>query len=181
MSFKIEMHFDGGLETYSRGIDKTLDGLKDFSSLFDIFIKYFEGKDTGLSGFNDTKSPIIEIFESEGALIGGDWSLTTEYEKFKEENWEKLREYSFAYLGNNTKQILSGRTLYSLVQSESADAIRQVSSNSMVYGTSVDYADYNQTKRKILDFYPEMEHNLDKLIAYWLRKIAPELQEEVTE
>ena len=115
-------------------------------------------------------------------MIGGNWDYTSsEYEQWKEEHWEEKREYSFAYLGKNTKQILSGRTLYSLLQSDSADAIRQTTTNSMVYGTSVEYSDRNQTVHKILDFFPEMEHNLDRITAYWLRNIAPELEMDVNE
>ena len=57
---QLSMTFDGGAETYKRGIDKELTALSNFQSLFDLFIKYFEGKDTGLSGLSDTKSPIMK-------------------------------------------------------------------------------------------------------------------------
>ena len=174
---KLEMQFDGGLEAYQKAFDPLIEGLQNFESLFNIFIEYFEGRDTGLSGFDNIKSPIIEIFESEGGLINGDWGYhSTEYEEWKDKHWEEEREYSFAYVSNESKQILSGRTLYSLLHSDSDDAVREVSNNSMIYGTDVPYAYYNQTTRKILDFFPEMEKNMDHLIAFWVKKIAPGLE-----
>ena len=170
MALQLSMAFDGGAETFTRVLDKGSEAIKDLSPFFRNVIAYFEGK-------GNTKSSIQTIYEEEGHPIGGEWSLTSaKYAAWKEKHWSEERVYD---VGNdrNALQILTGATLYSLQESNAPKAVRTINPMSMVYGTSVPYAEYNQEKRKILDFFPQMETDISRIFRLYLHDIAPELDE----
>jgi hypothetical protein len=168
----LSLKFDGGGEEYVRGIDKTLKQLSNWSSLWDRIIELFEGN-------GDLRSPIIQIFESEGAAIGGTWGATsTAYNIWKGRNWQDAREVDVPINGNSA-QILSGNQLRALLDSGHQDAVREIQPLSMAYGVNNDYSDKNQDRFKILDVYPEMEKSIDRTLTRWLQTGAPEL--EITE
>ena len=64
------------------------------------------------------------------------------------------------------------------MNSNNPNAIRKATKTAMVYGTSLDYAAENQSRFHILDFYPEMERGVDRVLVRFLQKIkALEVEE----
>lgn len=163
-SFALEMAFDGGFENYGKALESEADLLKNAKDLFSDIIDYFEGKADGL------KSPIEQIFESDGQLIGGKWeSISPKYKKQKEKVWQSVREFSVPFGLHN--QIYTGNQYDSLVNSKNRDAVRAANNTAMVYGTAADYAEDNQSRFHILDFFPNMEKGIDRVLVRYMQKI----------
>ena len=161
MPVKISFEWDGGAEKWARAIDKGSEFLKDFSEFFQSLIDYFE---KGAALGEDFGSPIQAIWDSEGNLIGGEWGVSTLYADWKEANWSKYRIYSVDAKAA-APQVLTGATLYSLLNSNSDMAVRKISPNELIYGTRVPWAATNQTTRKILDLFPEMITVMNRILT----------------
>ena len=91
MPVLIAMKFDGGLKRYAAGIKSELDGLKNFSKLWKMVIEYFEGR-SDVTGFVNI-SPFVDIWNSEGHIIGGNWTNTAKYETWKAKNYKRFRKF----------------------------------------------------------------------------------------
>lgn len=168
MPIKFDIQIDGGLQKFDRIIKNELDGVKNFKWLFEMIIDYLEGKQTYLK----VNSPINRIYESNGSLIGGDWSLRDMmYAEWKSKHWQEARQHEVGF-SNNQLQVLTGATLHSLLFGDDENAVRIINENSMEYGTKVDYARGNQERHHILDFFPDMINEFNNIIALYINGLG---------
>lgn len=177
MPVLIAMKFDGGLKRYAAGIKSELDGLKNFSKLWKMVIEYFEGR-SDVTGFVNI-SPFVDIWNSEGHIIGGNWTNTAKYETWKAKNYKRFRKFPMPRGfkgGSNAKQVLSGQTLSGLVNSHTPGAIRSASTNNLIYGIDNAYSKKWQDKRHLLDFFGKMNKNLNRVIANFVMRNAKDLE-----
>ena len=164
----ISLAFDGGEKKYSRDLDDLGRDIKNYRTLFQAFINWFETGDTQLPALPPEESPMLKIWKSQGELIGGKWSNKSEaYTKWKNKNWQKSRLFPVPISRNNL-QVLSGRTLSGLLNSQTEGAVRKVGSTTLEYGIENDYSKKWQEERKILDFYPGMARSMDRILASWI-------------
>ena len=88
MPLQLTMSFDGGAKEYTRILDKGAEKIENLSGFFKEVVQYLEGKN------EQFKSPILTIYEEEGAPIGGNWEVSPAYAVWKSEWWQKERLYS---------------------------------------------------------------------------------------
>lgn len=160
MPVLIAMKFNGGMNNFSVALKKELDHLKSFKVLWQRVVEYFEKEG----------SPIIEIFRTEGKVIGGNWDNTPEYDKWKSECWQKMRTEDVPIPGMS-KQVLTGSELKALLDSEKDGAVRVSNDREMIYGLENEYTKKWQDERKILDFFPAMNEGLRRLLVMFVKDV----------
>lgn len=173
--------FDGAEKVYQRGIEKELNALKSFRTLFQAIMDYMEGGGGGLTTMSrkykeKPPSPILEIWKSKGQKIGGNWQNSAFYELWKAQNWQEYLTFDVPL--SKTEQVLTGQTLSALLNKDTTGAIRESDDRFMVYGVENEYTKMWQETRKVLDFYDEMERMMDRIVGAWLYHNAHELQIE---
>lgn len=168
MPVMIAMKFDSGARNFTVALEKELDHLKNFKGLWQKIIEYFEKEG----------SPILEIFKTQGQVIGGNWDNTPEYESWKAAHWQKMRTEDVPIPGMS-EQVLTGSELKALLDSEKEGAIRITGEREMVYGLENEYTRKWQDERKILDFFPAMNEGLRRLLTAFVKEVKElELQGE---
>lgn len=168
MPIKLSLEVDQGFKKFETILQNELDGLKSFKDLWKMIIDLFDGK---ISGY---KSPITQIYESNGSLISGNWDITNEiYKEWKGKNWEGKREFDVPVSGNHL-QVLTGATLHSLLYGDDSNAIREIEDKTMVYGTKVKQGKYNQENKHILDFYPGMVSDINSVVGLYINQLSKE-------
>lgn len=167
LSFK----FDQGQKQFNADLGTLLDGLKDFRGLFKAIVDWFEG----VSDLMGKESPIIDIFKSEGSVLGASWENSIEYENWKNLNWQEMRVVGLP-IGNKSKQVLTGHQLGALLSSQHPNAVREYGEKMMIYGVENEYSEKQQEKKHILDVYDKMDRGLERLIARWIVKVKPSLE-----
>lgn len=191
MPFAIEMQFDGGLKNFKIALQDLAGKLHSFKKLFEMIQDYFEGKDIRFNrviGQSSTKEgvlprteaatlnpamkdPILEIWKSEGQKIGSNWTNSALYEQWKNINWKDAREFNIP-IDRKNAQVLTGQTLFGLLNRDDSTAVRVIDDLSMVYGIDNEYAKYWQEKRKILDFFPAMLEDIRHIVTAFVQDAA---------
>lgn len=165
MAVQLQFKFDGGMQQYNRALKSLVDGVKDFKPLFQDIIDYFEGY-----GDATLDKPINKIYDTKGGIIGGNWTNSPKYEKLKDKIWKDRRKITAPY--PKWEQILSGMQLAALLNSRAKGAVRVLSNFAMMYGVQNDYTHKQQAKKKVLDFYPKMIRDIDRITARWIAKMG---------
>ena len=163
--------FEDG-KRYARAFDVSIKKMKDQDSLYKHIVAMLEGRLLKIGKKTVTvKSPIEQIFETQGAIIGANWEATERTWQMKLAAWQDDREVDLpAQFNKPMWQISSGRQLKSLLDSGAEGAIRSVS-DKLEFGTRVPYASKNQELFEILEFFPDMERKIDRVIVAWIDDI----------
>lgn len=165
MPVAFSLQFDGGENTFTRGIATALDGVKNFEPLWKKVVSWFEGDNS------QGKSPILDIWETKGAAIGSDWSNRPSYDAMKSKVWSDMRVYNVPINGM-WEQVLSGLQLSGLLSQKAPNAVREYAPFALVYGINTDYSARQQEKKKILDVSKYMDNGLGRILAAYVREIS---------
>lgn len=171
MPFQLDIQFDGGMKRYRRAIDKSIQGLKDFSGIWSTIVRVFMGQ-------TQIPSPIVELYRQKGKTINSDWGNTAKYEQQKAKIWSKVRVFQVPkLLSSQWEQIYTGHTIEALVFGNE-DTVVKKNPLFLIYGVKGIVPWVQQRMKRILDIDKNISRAIDRSVVMWILKEFPKIWEK---